>query len=641
MPNYPHLFSPIRVGSQIMKNRIIMPGMATSLCTPDGFATQEMCSYYAKRARGGVGTIIMEFTSVAYPQGLGANVQFQLADERVVTGLATIADAVHAYGTKLLIQLHHAGARSVARPGVETIGPMDEGDKVRMMTEQDIKDLTAKFVKAAKNAQQAGLDGVEIHAGHGYLISQFLSPITNQRTDAYGGTLEGRCRMLVEIIEAIREACGKAFVISVRLAVRDWDPRGTKVEEGVEFAKMCEAAGADLINITTGIKYKHWGGSETQERPDGNRLYLAEAVKPHVNIPVSVVGKLRTGEMCDGAIESGITDMVTVGRQLIADPNWPNKLREGRDADVRRCLNCSEGCYGSLARKGAMRCAISPYVGYESVYDEDNLPKANEIHKVVIVGGGIAGMQAAVTAAERGHNVVLLEKANRLGGQLNLACVPPDKGIMATTIDYFERRMQQVGVDVLLGVEATPEKIQELEPDTVILATGSLPSVAPIPGIEKAVESWDVLSGKVEMPMGKNIVIIGGGTVGMETGLLMLEHDNKITILEMLPNISNGQEGTHRTRDLNILKEAEANIQTLAKVQKVNDDSVEYIDKDGNACVASADMIVVSTGQRPAGQELYDALVEMDLHPVFAGDAIRMGNLRHNVRSGFLLGYDA
>lgn len=643
MKHYPSLFSPVRIGTHVLKNRIIMSAMATNSCNIDGSVTPAIVAHYAKRARGGVGMIIIEFTSVDYPAGRGSLTQLQLADPRVIAGFHAIADSVQPYGTKLLAQLHHAGARSVAVPGVQIMGPVEDTSgkiPVHGMTKEDIAALTDKFAKAAQHAQQAGLDGVELHAGHGYLFSQFLSPLTNTRTDEYGGSVAGRSRFLVETIQAVRKACGPQFIISVRLAVRDWNPAGQSLEDGIEFAKIIDGK-VDLINITTGARFGHLGASETQDKPDGFRLDLARAVKPHVKTPVSIVGKLRTGEMCDGVIKDGVADLVVVGRQILCDPEWPNKLSNGRDNEVRKCLNCMDGCYSSLSANSGVRCAINPYCGFDSVYDEGNLPRVDTPKKVVVVGGGVTGMQAALTAAERGNTVTLLEKASELGGQLHLACVPPSKEILSTTAEYFAMRMKQEGVDIRLGIDADANTIAALKPDTVILATGSLPSVPPIPGIERAVKSWDILDGTYTAPQGKRVVIIGGGNVGCDTALYLLEKQNMITIIEMLDKVSAGQEGTHRTRDMEIMKKGGVNIQTLATVQNVSEAGVAYTDKEGKACLAETDLVVVSTGQKPVGEDLARALEEKGIAVKRAGDALQIGKIRTNVRSGFLAGYDA
>ncbi len=642
MAKYKKLFSQFRLGGTFLKNRIIMPAMDTSLCDLDGNPTQALCDYYERRARGGVGMIITEFTSVASPEGLGGAIQLRINNPQAIPMFQQITDTVHSYGTKMLIQLHHAGNRSVVRPGVKTVGPIDIPEKnIYGMTVDEIHELTDKFVQAAKNAQQANFDGVEVHAGHGYLIGQFLSPKTNTRTDEYGGNTEKRSRFLIEIIRAIREACGPKFIISVRLAVKDWDPNGgLELDEGVRIAQMIDSEPIDLINITTGIKYKWIGASETGERPDGNRLDLARAVKPHVKTPVAIVGKLRTGEMLESVLDEGIADLVCVGRQMICDPDFPNKLRFGKEDQIRTCLNCLEGCYASIGKKRGVRCALNPTVGFESRYDDQNLPQVREPKNVVVIGGGITGMQAAITAASRGHKVTLVEKSSRLGGQMHLAAVPPAKEMVGKSIGFFTGEVERKGVKVLLNTEATAESIKGLNPDKVILASGSVPFVPPIPGIDAAEECWDILASD-NKPENKKIVIIGGGNVGCETALTLLKGGNQITILEMLPTLSNGQEASHRMRDLEELDKGGVDAHTNAAVQEVKPNGVSYKDADGSMKFVEADMIITATGQRPAGGDLEEALLDLGIEVEKAGDAIAMGNLRINALSGFMAGYHA
>lgn len=639
---YPNLFSPFRLGGAVLKNRIIMPGMDTSLCDVDGNPTQALCDYYERRARGGVGMIITEFTSIDSPAGLGGQIQLRINNPQAIPMFQQITDTVHAYGTKILLQLHHAGNRSVPRPGVTMVGPVGIPESnVHELTVEEIHELTGKFVAGAKNAQMAKFDGVEIHAGHGYLLGQFLSPKTNTRTDEYGGSTENRSRFLIEIIRAIREACGPRFIISVRLAVKDWDPNGgLQVDEGVRIAQMIDSEPIDLINITTGIKYKWNGASETGEKPDGNRLDLAQAVKPCVKTPVAIVGKIRTGEMSEQIVRDGIADLVCIGRQMICDPDFPNKLRFGKENEIRTCLNCLEGCYASIGAKRGVRCALNPTVGFESKYDDQNLPVVRVPKKVVVVGGGITGMQAAITAASRGHQVTLIEKQSSLGGQMKLAAVPPTKEMISKALGYFVQEVKRKGVKILLETEANAELIKELGADKVILASGSTPFVPPIPGIERAIESWNVLA-ESQKPEGKRITIIGGGVVGCETALTLLQTNNKITILEMLPSLANGQEASHRMRDLEELKMGGVNAQTSAAVKKIEANGVFYQDKDGNMQFVEDDLLITATGQRPAGSALADELTEMGIEVQAAGDAIAMGNLRINTLSGFMAGYYA
>lgn len=641
MLKYPKLFSSFRLGNHVLKNRIVMPAMDTSLCNTDGSVSTDMIRYYEKRARGGVGMIIIEYTAIDHPYGRGSASQVKINDVHVIPGFQNITNAMHAYNTKVLLQLHHAGMRAYPMPGVLPVGPSEDAGKVHGMTIDEIAEMTKKYVVAAKNAQKAGMDGVEIHAGHGYLVNQFLSPATNFRTDEYGGSNAGRTKFLIDIIREVRKACGKNFIISVRLAAKDWDPNsGLTLEDGVEIAQLIDKEGIDLINITAGLKYKHLGGSETQEWPDGNRLDLARAIKPHVKTPVSIVGKIRAAEMCEEILEEGIADLVVMGRPLISDPNWPNKVRLGKEETVRQCLNCMEGCYAAIGAMRGVRCAINPYCGFEAAYDEDNLPLSPNPHRVVVVGGGITGMQAAITASERGHRVILLEKTNMLGGQMDTASIPPHKETLKTALEYFKKQLIAKSVEVHLEFDAAPDKIVKFKPDTVIIATGSTPTVPPIEGMELTFDSHSVLRAE-KKPTDKKITIIGGGTVGCETALYLLDGNNQITIIEMLDSISNGQESSHKARDIEILKNNEVAIHTLSAVQKVDKNVVTYKNVEGYTCYEEADIVITATGLRPNGAKLYDALSDAGIRVEMAGDAAAIGNIRTNVLSGFRVGYDA
>lgn len=642
MSKYANLFSPIRIGNQMIKNRIIMPAMDTGLCNADGTVSPALIAHYARRAQGGVGLIVSEFTSVDYPAGRGAVTQLQITDDETIPGFRQIADAVHAFGAKMLVQLHHAGARSNQFPGIQLVAPCDGKagkQDVHGMTVEECRELIGKFVKAAQRAQKAGMDGIEIHAGHGYLVGQFLSSQTNTRDDEFGGDTQRRCQFLVEIIRGIRAACGRGFIISVRLAVKDRHPTdGLQLDEGIKIAQIIDAEDVDLINLTTGVKYKWIGALETQERPDGDRVFLAEAVKPHVKTPIAIVGKLRKGEMCEKIIADGTADMVCVGRPQICDPDWVNKVRYGKEDEIRVCTNCMHGCYGAISRQSGIRCVINPYVGFDDMYNEGDLPPVAKPGKYVVVGGGITGMQAALTAAERGNDVVLFEKSDKLGGQALIAGIPPHKETFFDIPVYFEKQYAKLGVDVRLNTEADVDTIAALNPDKVVIAAGSTPVRPPIEGIDRAILSWDALTSE-EKPQGKNVVIIGGGLVGCETALHLLEYGNKITIIEMLASLANGQEGSHRARDLDTLTNAGVAMNTSCSVKKVTETAVEFADAEGNMHSADADVVIVATGQRPVGADMAAALEAKGIRVEKAGDSVAMGNLMNNVRSGFMAGY--
>ncbi len=642
MNNYPNLFTPIRVGAHVLKNRIILAPMGGTYVNPDGTVTDAMINYYVERARGGAAEVILDCCSVDWNNSRSGERQLNLTDDYCKTSISRLMEAVHPYGTKVLAQLHHPGSRAFNKHfrivSVSDMGKNRYGQPVYGLTNSEVKEMIQRFIASAVMAKQTGIDGVQLHAGHGYLLSEFLSPLTNHREDEYGGSLENRARMLLEIIKGIRQECGREFLLDVRLAVKDWAEGGNTLKDGIELAKMVESAGADMINVTNGITTPLNTSTETQDKPEGNRIDFAVTVKPHVKIPVSVAGKLRMPDMCEKIIADGTTDMVTLGRTLIADPFWPQKAREGRVNEIRKCLSCSEGCYNM---HGTMLCALNPYAGNESWYQENELPFARKTKKVVVAGGGAAGMQAAITAAQRGHKVVLLEKDKKLGGQMILAAVPPYKTDILHFIEYLQGEMERNGVEYRLGTEATVEEIKKINPDKAIVAIGSKPSVPPIPGAENAVQSWDVLSGAVEIPKGEKVVIIGGGSVGTETALYLDEWGNELTIIEMTGKLAATQQPTHRTRDLQWIADKKMNVQLNAKVTKIEDRAVIYENNDGNLVTQEADMIILAVGQRPCGQKLCDELWEAGIPAELSGDSQIVGNIRKSVASGFRAGFYA
>lgn len=646
MVKYDKLFTPIRLAGHEVKNRIVMPPMGTNYANSDGAVSEKLIRHYVERAKSGTGLIVVEVTAIDYPRGKTIAQQVKLNDYNDLPGWIDLADAVHAYGAKIICQLHHAGylsSRDKAN-GEQPVAPSEfeyYGETARAMTTEEVDGLICKYVKSALLAQRAGLDGIEIHAGHGYLVSQFLSKARNLRTDKYGGDLKGRSTLLLTLIDQIRKACGKGFIISVRLGVVDTIPDGNTLEEGVQIAELADLAGADMLNVTTGVLGLPSTGVETQYYIDGNRLEMARAVKAKVkNAAVSIVGKLRDPEMCDKAIADGITDLVALGRAQLCDPMWVKKAEEGREGEIRKCISCSEGCFGNLVfRESTVRCALNPYLGLDRVILESDVPVAAKKKKVLVIGGGVSGMQAAITAAQRGHTVTIAEKAGKLGGQLALACVPPGKDVILTTIDWFSSELERQGVDIRLGTDADLAFIKKEAPDTVIVAEGSLPSLPPIPGLDSAVPSWDVLRGDYKIPESKKITVIGGGTVGCETAIILAKAGNTVTVLEMLPDISAGQEMTHKI-DMTIeMQKLGVNVVTQALVKSVEPGIVKYTDKDGVEQAVASDVVISSTGQKSVGADLIKELKENGIRCEAVGDSLKVGNIRAAVRAGFEVGF--
>lgn len=645
--SYENLFTPINLGSHVIKNRTIMPAMGTNYANSDGSVSDKYIAYCTERARGGIGLIVVEVTSVDYPRGKTIANQLKLTDYSCIPGWRELSDAVHLHGTKIICQLHHAGSLGSKGKsgGNELIAPsdFDRGgftgtETAREMTTEEVEILIKQFIQSAIYAKMAGLDGVELHAAHGYLLSQFLSPLRNKRTDKFGGNYVNRSKPLISIIEGIRKACGKDFILSVRLGVLDTAPDGLTLEEGMRISNLVENAGADLINISHGVFNAGSTYSRTPLEDQEAALIRTKAIKSTVRIPISSFAILDMND-CDKFIGEGVLDMVVKGRQSICDPYWPIKLEEGRENEIRKCLICNEGCFNNLiAFESPIQCSINPYVGKEMKYTERKTFKAGTKKKVIVIGGGIAGMQAAITSAQRGHDVILVEKTNKLGGQLNIACVPPGKELISSANKWFIDELKRQNVEVVLNTDATEEYLKILHPDTVILAVGSEPSIPPIPGLENAIESWSILDGSVPTPTGQKIVVIGGGIVGCETSEYLTVHNNEVIILERFPYVT--LSAIIKTELPYALQKLGIKTRTSVTVDKVNEHDVLYTNKEGESLSITCDLVVVSTGQKSNGIKLLHALKKNRIHTIPIGDTVRIGNIRSAVQSGFDAGYN-
>lgn len=640
MSNLSILNTPVRVGAVQLKNRIVMPPMDTNYDNLDGTLSRKQYAYYTERARGGVGLIITEAVSVSHPRGLITERQMNFKSHNSTPEFHDLTDSVHAFGCKIIPQLHHGGFMAIPayNDGEQSVSASDFNG-AREMATAEVKAVIADFINAAVVARDGGFDGVEIHASHMYLINQFLSPVCNRRTDEYGGTLENRFRILKEILVGIREVCPRPFILAVRLAIEDAMPGGITVEDGVQYAKWCEEFGADMIDATYGFYSAMASLTESQWQEEGVRVYLSEAVKKEVSIPVAIVGKMRTPDKIAGIVESGKADLIVVGRQLICDPYFPEKVFAGKVDEIRPCLNCNDGCvYQCILSHGNVHCAINPYVGYEDLYNEINVPKAGIPKKVVIVGAGISGLQAGIIAKKRGHDVTILEKSNELAGQMNLAALAPYKAEVAKARDWFVSESKRTGVEIITGVTATPEIVAEYAPDTVIVATGSTPFILPVPGAEKALEAWNVLQDKEEMTKGSKVAVIGGGIVGAELSHKLVDEGYKVTIIEMLPEICSSQEPMHKGLLETFLKK-NATICVNTKVKEIYDDKVVCETAGGETVEIPADYTIMSVGQRPAGDDLYRGLLEKGISALKIGDAVRPANFRAATRAALEVAY--
>ena len=642
---YKDLFSKIKIGGKTAKNRIALSPMGVNLENADGSVSQAALEYFGARARGGAGIIITGSANVSYPAGRSVPTHMRLDKADYIPGWGRLAEEIHRYGSLLFVQLMHAGNSANPaflngyQPEGASVMPNVYGGSCRELENSEVKALIKAFINAAVYAQIAGADGVELHGAHAYLVNGFLSPSTNHRSDEYGGSLENRARFATEIISGIKAACGKDFVCGIRIGIEETCENGYDMTEGIKLAQMMVDAGADYISASLG--HTGFGDTrlvETHKHPEGDRVYLAEAVKKAVNVPVFTTGKLRDPSMMNAIISDGKADVVCLGRALICDPDWCDKVHEGKESEIRPCINCLEGCITKVSSGQAVQCAVNPIVGKEWRYVGD--PAASRAKKVVVVGGGVAGMEAARAATLRGHEVTLLESRSYLGGQVNYAMQPPHKGEMGKIIRWFKHMLPEWGVDVRLNTTADVETIKALHPDSVILATGALPITDKVKSSIPLVRAWDVLDGSVSLEGVSTVAVIGGGMVGCETAEFIAEKGAKVTVFEMQPNIANG------AAILNLIdtivdfgvRGIESKVSTV--ISCVDGEGVHYTNEaEGSACM-KADMYVCAIGQRSNPTELEAGLAEANIPVSYAGDAVSVGKVFTSLNSGFYAGYD-
>jgi 2,4-dienoyl-CoA reductase-like NADH-dependent reductase (Old Yellow Enzyme family)/thioredoxin reductase len=602
-PKTNRMFEPAFLGPLAVKNRLIMAPMGTLMASEVGGVTPKQIDYYAERAKGGVGTIIVEITSVDYPLG-GTGLTFH--DNGYIGGHSELVEAVHVYGAKIICQLAHVGRQ--AHPsdlkGLQPVAPSPIPCRIlkvlpRELSTREVEEIVQKFIAAAKRARAAGYDGVELHGAHGYLIAQFMSPCSNQRTDRYGGSLLNRMNFPLEIIRGVKKVVGDRFPLLFRFSGDEFVENGRSLEESKQVARMLEEAGVHVLDVSAGAYDSMPKIMEPMSYPEGWKIYLAEEIKKAVKVPVIGVGVIRTPAFAEKILREGRIDFVALGRALIADPHWPNKAREGRPEDIIRCISCNTGCIGGRVFRGLpLRCSVNPATGREREFG--TLPPAGKRRKVLVVGGGPAGMEAACLAKRRGHRVILAEKEAQLGGQLLLAAVPPGKEKINWYSEYLIGRMKKLKVLARLKQEVTAGYVQKFKPDVVILATGAVPWIPDIPGIQNpnVVKAWDILDGKkkVEDSM---VVVAGGGTVGCETALYLARQNRKVIVVEMLDRIALDMEPINRMDLQEKIRQAGVETRVKKKMKEIAKEGVLLEDEGGKEEWILADWVILALGVKP------------------------------------------
>jgi len=618
---FPQLFEPIRIGPLTVPNRILMPAMGT-MFSLDGKLNEQHCRFYERRAQGGAGVIVVGPVSVDFVGSGG--IILSLRDDSAIPDFRKLADRIHAAGSRVMAQLFHAGRYSFSMflDGQEPVAPSAvrsryTGEMPRAMTLEDIERVEEAFASAARRAREAGLDGVEIIGSAGYLISQFLSPVTNQRTDRYGGSEENRARFALETIARVRAAVGADYPVTIRVAGNDFVEGGNTNADQARYCRMFEQAGVDAINVTGGW-HEAFVAQLTMAVPRGGYAYLAAGIRRAVQVPVIASNRITDPFTAAAILREGCADMVALGRVLIADPDWPAKAREGRPEEIRPCVGCMQGCMDRIFTGSPLCCLVNPEAGLEQ---EREIRPATTPKRVMVVGAGPAGMEAARVAATAGHSVDLYDRAPQIGGQILLAGKPPGRQEFLSFVEYYKVALSRAGVRVHTGTEVDPETLRREGPEALIVAEGAGPIVPRIPGVDHpfVLSSWEFL--RRDMAVGQRVAVIGGGAVGLETAVLvakigtlspeqlqflmfhraetdetlhaLLHRGSKdVTVFEMLPRAGQDVGKSSRWILMQELRERNVTVRTQARV--------ESIEADGT--------VVYTEGDRP-GREVFDTVI--------------------------------
>lgn len=632
------LFTPGRIGTLAVKNRLAMPPLSTNYAAWTGEATDRQIRYYAERARGGVGLITVEYAYVHF-SGKIAFYTLGIHNDAMVPKLKELVDAIHSEGAKASILIAHGGRRCRSEiTGSQPFGPSPVpclgGEVPRELTTTEIPTVLSWFEQAAARVGEAGFDAVTLHLTAGYLLESFLSPYSNQRRDEYGGSLENRMRLSLEVLERARSALGRDFPVLCRLCVDEFIDGGLTLDEAKRAAQMFERAGLDAIDTIAGIPESMHLLAPSMAVPKGYLVSHARAIKEVVSIPVFAVGRINDPLLAESILREGSADFIDMGRALVADPALPNKAAEGRFDDICPCIACNEGCHQRLYAQVDISCVTNPLVGREALFPET---PASQPKKVLVAGGGPAGMMAALTAARRGHSVVLCEEGDRIGGQLLMGCLPPHKEEIRTLIDYLTHQVAKTGVQVRTQTAATEELVKETGAEVVIVATGARPAQLNIPSVDaRIISAWDVLSGRETV--GSRVVVIGGGEVGCELAELLATQGKEVTILELADDLATNMEPRGRKMLIGRLREAGVKALMKSAVSEVTGRTVLYEQGGLKNRIVEVDAVILAVGSAPHNV-LGGALKRTGTTVHIIGDSVKPRRILEAIREGFELGY--
>ena len=649
--DYPHIFSPLTVKNMTIKNRIVMMPMGTNYGEQNGEMSFLHINYYEQRAKGGTGLIIVENASIDSPQGSNGTTQLRIDHDNYLPRLFKFCENIHRYGTKIAIQINHAGASAVSsrinmQPVSASDVPSKEGGEIaRPLSKDEILHIVKKYGEAAKRAQTAGFDAVEIHAGHSYLISQFLSPITNKRTDEFGGSVENRTRFCRMVIDEVRKQVGPFFPIMLRLSADELMEGGNTLEDTLEYLDYLQEE-VDIFDVSCGLNGSIQYQIDANYLPDGWRSYMAKAVREKFNKPCISMGNVRDPKVAERILADGDADLIGMGRGLIADPAWVNKVATGHECDLRKCISCNVGCAGNrIGVNRPIRCTVNPSVLEGDVYKKKNV---NKNCNVVVIGGGTAGLEAACTAAEVGCNTFLLEKSNELGGLASLISKIPAKNRLADFPHYLMHRAEQLdNLYIFKNTEGTPENIRKFHPNIIVSSTGSAPLLPPIAGLKDRIDNENhniysilgMISHINDFPKdleGKKVVVVGGGAVGLDVVEFFADRNADISIVEMMDQIGRDLDPVSKNDTKTMMKKHNVHQLTKTALLEVKDSSF-LVRGDGEPYELPFEYGFVCLGMRAQGQ-LYQNLTEEfsseDVEIMNIGDSQRARRIIDGTQEG-------
>ncbi len=635
MAKFKKLFEPGCIGKLKLQNRIMQAPMWTGFAARDGSVTPRLLNYCKERAQGGTGLIIVEFSYIDEKASQSLVCQLGIYGQSLIPGLSTLARVIKDNGAKAGIQICHAGRRRLlgtypivapSRMPWEALGDIIPSE----LTIEEIKEIVKAFGNAARIAEQSGFDMLEIHGAHGYLITEFLSPYTNRRGDIYGGSLRDRMRFALEVVDSVRRNVSRDFPLCVRISATEYTEGGITIEDSKVFAQELEKAGVDVIHVSAGM-FESLSSVIPMLQPLARDVYLVEEIKEVVHIPAIASGAITSPQLAEEILEKGQADFISLARPLLADPYFARKAEEGRPEDIVPCIRCNDGCLSrGMSINRAVSCTVNISAGFEGEFDI----QPARAKKIAVIGGGPGGMEAARVAALRCHDVTLYDEHDRLGGCLLEVSVLEFKKDLMRLIDYLSTQLTKLGVKVVLGKEATVQIIQQQGFDVVVLATGSMPFIPDVRGIDKQsiITALDVLRGK---QVGQNVVVAGGGLVGCEVALFLAKQGKQIRIIEVLENAMSGVDREEKRVLTEGFSKYAVKINSGLSLEEVVDRGVVAVDKYGERYNFTADSIIFALGFERR-DDLLEGLEKANMTVCPVGDCVEPRRIYDAIHEGFL-----